>query len=92
MSKSKITFGGSEALLGAAFLFALTNVLVREMAMMWGDQAQVAVRFALVWIILVVFAHLKRTRTHILAQKNYQLCYTAYLQRQLFFFSRFQYK
>ena len=46
MAKTKITFGGSEALLGAAFLFALTNVLIREMSEMWGDQAQVAVRFA----------------------------------------------
>lgn len=55
MPKNKITLSGSQALLGAAFLFALTNVLVREMADMWGDQAQVAVRFALVWIILVIF-------------------------------------
>ena len=59
MSKSKITLGGSEALLAAAFLFALTNVLVREMANMWGDQAQVAVRFALVWIILITFSQIK---------------------------------
>ena len=62
MAKSKITLGGSEALLAAAFLFAVTNVLVREMAYMWGDQAQVAVRFALVWAILVVFAKFSRTK------------------------------
>jgi drug/metabolite transporter (DMT)-like permease len=62
MSKSKITLGGSEALLIAAFLFATTNVLVREMAYMWGDQAQVAARFALVWLILVVFARFSRTK------------------------------
>lgn len=60
MQKSKMTLGGTEALLGAAFLFAATNVLVREMADMWGDQAQVAARFALVWLILVVFAHIKK--------------------------------
>ncbi|OGL23176.1 hypothetical protein A2791_05875 [Candidatus Saccharibacteria bacterium RIFCSPHIGHO2_01_FULL_46_30] len=61
MAKTKITFGGSEALLGAAFLFALTNVLIREMSEMWGDQAQVAVRFALVWLILVVFTYFKKS-------------------------------
>jgi len=65
MPKLKITFGGSEALLGAAFLFAFTNVLVREMADMWGDQAQVAVRFAIVWIILIVFAQFRRKKTSI---------------------------
>lgn len=60
MPKTKITLSGSQALLGAAFLFALTNVLVREMADMWGDQAQVAVRFALVWLILVVFMNFNK--------------------------------
>lgn len=65
MPKSKITLGGSEALLGAAFLFALTNVLVREMAHMWGDQAQVAARFVLVWIILIVFSQIKGRKTSI---------------------------
>lgn len=61
MAKTNITVGGSEALLGAAFLFALTNVLIREMSAMWGDQAQVAARFALVWIILVAFSSFKKS-------------------------------
>ena len=65
MSKSKTSLGGGEALLAAAFLFAATNVLVREMAHMWGDQAQIAVRFALVWLILVVYAHFKGVKTSI---------------------------
>lgn len=60
MPKLKNTLGGSEALLGAALLFAMTNVLVREMADMWGDQAQVAARFALVWLILIVYSHYKK--------------------------------
>ena len=63
MSIQKITLGGSEALLAAAFLFAFTNVLVREMATMWGDQAQVAARFALVWVILIVFNAFAKKRT-----------------------------
>lgn len=70
MPKLKITLGGSEALLGAAFLFAITNVLVREMADMWGDQAQVAARFALVWLILVVFAHIKKGKRTIIPRSK----------------------
>ena len=65
MTKQKITLNGSQALLAAAFLFATTNVLVRGMAHMWGDQAQVAVRFALVWIILMIYAHFKNEKTSI---------------------------
>jgi len=62
MPKTKKTLGGSEALLGAALLFAITNILVREMATMWGDQAQVAARFALVWLILVIFTRFKKSK------------------------------
>ncbi len=65
MPKSKTSLSGGEALLAAAFLFATTNVLVREMADMWGDQAQVAARFALVWLILMVFAYFRGTKTSI---------------------------
>ena len=60
MTKRTVTLGGTEALLAAAFLFAITNVLVREMATMWGDQAQVAARFALVWVMLVVFTRISK--------------------------------
>jgi drug/metabolite transporter (DMT)-like permease len=60
MIKPKITLGGTEALLGAAFLFAITNVLVRVMASMWGTQAQVAVRFALVWVILIIYSLVRK--------------------------------
>lgn len=65
MSKSKISLSGGEALLAAAFLFAITNVLVREMSHMWGDQAQIAVRFALVWLILVAYGRFKGVKTSI---------------------------
>lgn len=88
MPKSKITFGGSEALLGAAFLFALTNVLVREMATMWGDQAQVAARFALVWIILIGFAHFKGTKTHIPRSKKLSaILYSLFAASAILFFT-----
>ncbi|MFZ1301460.1 MAG: DMT family transporter [Candidatus Microsaccharimonas sp.] len=65
MAKSKITLGGTEALLAAAFFFAITNVLVREMATMWGDQAQVAARFALVWVLLAGYALFARKKVSI---------------------------
>lgn len=79
MSKLTKHIGGSQALLGAAFLFALTNVLVREMSTMWGDQAQVAVRFAIVWIILVIFAQASNKKVSIPKAKKlsavlYALC------------------
>lgn len=66
MPKKKISLSGSRALLGAAFLFALTNVLVREMADIWGDQAQVAVRFALVWVILIIFMRFSKKEKKII--------------------------
>lgn len=65
MRKLKTTLSGGEALLGAAFLFALTNVLIREMAPMWGDQAQVAIRFALVWVILAAWAYFRKSKVKI---------------------------
>jgi drug/metabolite transporter (DMT)-like permease len=65
MARQKITLNGGEALLAAAFLFATTNVLVREMAHMWGDQAQIAARFALVWVILMIYAHFKSEKASI---------------------------
>ncbi len=65
MARLKTSLSGGEALLAAAFLFAITNVLVREMAHMWGDQAQVASRFALVWIILMIYAYFRRKKTSI---------------------------
>ena len=89
MSKPKITLGGSEALLGAAILFAFTNVLVREVSSMWGDQAQVAARFALVWVILVVFAKLsKGKRTAIpRAKMKYAIAYSILAATAILFFT-----
>jgi drug/metabolite transporter (DMT)-like permease len=65
MAKSKVGLGGGEALLAAAFLFAFTNVLVRDMAHMWGDQAQLAARFGLVWIILTLYAYFRGAKASI---------------------------
>lgn len=89
MAKSKITFGGSEALLAAAFLFAFTNVLVREMSTMWGDQAQVAVRFGLVWLILVVFARLKNGETTVIprSKTTTALAYSIFAAIGILFFT-----
>jgi drug/metabolite transporter (DMT)-like permease len=88
MRKLKITLGGSEALLGAAFLFAFTNVLVREISHMWGDQAQVAVRFALVWIILIVFSQIKGKKTSIPRSKmTHAVAYSLLAGTAILFFT-----
>jgi drug/metabolite transporter (DMT)-like permease len=89
MPKTKLILGGSQALLAAAFLFALTNVLVREMSTMWGDQAQVAVRFALVWMLLVIFTRFKKTaRTTIpRSQKANAIIYSIVAATAILFFT-----
>jgi drug/metabolite transporter (DMT)-like permease len=89
MSKSNITLGGSEALLAAAFLFAITNVLVREMASMWGDQAQVAARFALVWLMLVVYSQFsKRTKQAIPRSSiKHAVAYSIFAATAILFFT-----
>lgn len=52
---------GAEALFGAAFTYAFTGVLVREVSSMWGDKAQVAVRWTLVFILLIIYGLFKNT-------------------------------
>ena len=89
MTKPKITLGGSEALLGAAILFAFTNVLVREVSSMWGDQAQVAARFALVWVILIVFAKLSKGKKATIprAKMKYAVAYSILAATAILFFT-----
>lgn len=65
MSKLKVNLSGVQSLFAAAILFAITNVLVREISTMWGDQAQVAARFALVWIILISFIPFSKKKASI---------------------------
>ena len=60
-----MSFSGAEALIAAAFLFSTTNVLVREISPMWGDHAQIAARFILVWFILFIFTRVTGKNTSI---------------------------
>lgn len=89
MPKIKRVISGSEALLSAAFLFAFTNVLVREMASMWGDQAQVAVRFALVWLILFVFMRLKKDNKTVIpvSKRTTAIAYSVVAALSILFFT-----
>ena len=89
MKKRTITLGGSEALLGVAILFALTNVLVREMSTMWGDQAQVAARFILVWVLLVIFANLSKGKKTTIprSKKKYAVAYSILAATAILFFT-----
>jgi hypothetical protein len=62
MTKQKLSAKGAEALFGAALLYSLSGPLVREMSYMWGDKAQVAVRWALVWVMLLTYFYARKTK------------------------------
>ncbi len=47
-------FKGSLALFGAAFIYATFGVLIRELAKMFGDNAQVAARFVLALVFISI--------------------------------------
>jgi drug/metabolite transporter, DME family len=47
---------GASALLGAAFIYACFGLLVREMAVMFGDNAQTAFRFVVAFALLGIFS------------------------------------
>ncbi len=47
----------------SAFAYALTGILVREVAPMWGDKAQVAARFSLVLLLLGAFRIMSKSHT-----------------------------
>jgi drug/metabolite transporter (DMT)-like permease len=63
MRKTKTTTTGIEALFVAAFFYAGTNVLVRYMSGMWGNQAQVFARFVVAWLILLAVSRLRKAKT-----------------------------
>lgn len=52
MAKAKHQARGAEALFVSAFTYALTGILVREVSPMWGDKAQVLIRFILVFLFV----------------------------------------
>jgi len=61
MSKTNISkVNGVSALFGAAFIYASFGVLIREMAKMFGDNAQVAFRFMIALIVLSIVLHIKK--------------------------------
>lgn len=56
MIKRRNSATGAEALFAAAFTYALTGILVREVSPMWSDSGQVAARFVLVLVILIGYS------------------------------------
>jgi drug/metabolite transporter (DMT)-like permease len=54
---------GAAALLGAAFTYACFGLLIREMAKMFGNNAQVAFRFVLAFVFLGIFSLLVKRPT-----------------------------
>lgn len=60
--KQRHSVGGAEALFVAAFTYALTGILVREVSPMWSDSGQVAARFVLVLVFLLAYRLIRRER------------------------------
>lgn len=54
------TAKGANALFGASLGYAFTAVLIREVSTMWGDKAQVAVRWAGAFLLILLFVLYKR--------------------------------
>jgi len=62
MIKKKTSASGAEALFVAAFTYALTGILVREVNSMWSDSGQVLARFLLVLVILAGYSLLRKKK------------------------------
>ena len=60
--KHRSSVNGAEALFVAAFTYALTGILVREVNPMWSDSGQVAARFVLVLAFLFGYRLIKREK------------------------------
>src|SRR4051812_36275688 len=69
MSKEKVVTRGAEALFSAALLYSTTGLFIREMGAMWGDKAQVAVRYVIVFIILLLYGYFRKTKAKIPPEK-----------------------
>lgn len=65
MTKEKFSVRGAQALLGTAFAYAFTGILVRAMGSMWGDKAQTAVRFTLVAVCMLLYGYFRKTKASI---------------------------
>lgn len=59
-NKNTSDFKGASALFGAAFIYASFGLLIREMAKMFGNNAQVAFRFMVAFAVLSLFFYLKK--------------------------------
>src|SRR4051812_48056099 len=61
MARPRYTAKGAEALFGAALTYSFSGVLVREMGLMWGDKAQVAARWTIAFIFLMVYGYFRKS-------------------------------
>lgn len=69
MSKPEFNVKGAQALFAAAFTYAFTAVLVREVSSIWGDKAQVAARWILVFMFLMLYTYFRKTKAKIPREK-----------------------
>ncbi len=57
-----LKISGPTALVGAAFMYAMFGVFIRIMSHMWGNFAQVAVRFTLAAIIVFIYLSFRKNK------------------------------
>lgn len=60
MVKRVYTAKGAEALFGSALAYTFTAILIREVAPMWGDKAQVAARWFLTFVVIAAYFLIKK--------------------------------
>jgi drug/metabolite transporter (DMT)-like permease len=66
-------FLGGFALFGAAIIYAMFGLLIRAMAQMFGDNTQVAIRFGLVALVLVVILLARRMTLRVVQAERSKL-------------------
>lgn len=69
MKNNKKDIEGAAALLASALIYASFGVLIRELAKMWGDYAQVFARFFIALLLIVIYNFLRKN-TKRLSKEN----------------------
>jgi drug/metabolite transporter (DMT)-like permease len=62
MKKADLGMSGPTALVGAAFMYAMFGVFIRVLAHMWGNFAQVAARFTIAAILVLIFIQFRKKK------------------------------
>lgn len=69
MTRQKFSASGAEALFASMLIYSFSGVMIREIGTMWGNSTQVAVRFAPVFLLLIVYGLITKNIAKIPKQK-----------------------